>query len=304
MAKRALEVAAAGQHNLLMVGPPGVGKTFIAERLPGLLPGLTLAQSLDLAKLYSFTAQQSFEDEIPFRRPHHKTSYAGLLGGGSPFQPGEVSLAHHGVLFLDELCEFGRDVLEALREPLELHAVRVSRAESHFELPAQFMLIAASNLCPCGASGDGAKTCECTDRDMRSYQQKMSAAIRDRIDLSVALTRPCWADLETKKDERIESSAQVKERVIAARIRQAKRFGIEAMTNAHVERKHLMEHIKLSDAAKVTLQDIQSGQQPSVRSYDKLLRVAQTLADLAEAECVDRIHVLEALGMRKFVAGP
>jgi len=291
----ALEVAAAGGHSLLLVGPPGAGKSLAASRLPSILPPLETAEALEVARIASACGALG-EDGIgrrPFRAPHHTVSPAGLIGGGNPPRPGEATLAHRGVLFLDELCEFHRDTLEALRAPLETGWVSVARAGATRRLPCRFMLVAASNPCPCGR-GEADPECECPPLSVRRYQARLSGALADRIDLLVAIRQPAAEEIGGPPGE---SSAAVRERVAAARARQHRRLG-EGRCNAEMTPAEVRECV-LEDDAAALLAEAYSRRRLSGRAHDRVLRLAQTLADLACANAIGREKIAQALQLRR-----
>lgn len=298
-AKRALEVAAAGGHNLLMIGPPGTGKTMLASRLPGILPDLNEVEALEVATIASLTRRLT-EDYVwrgrPFRNPHHTASPAAMVGGGNPPRPGEISLSHHGVLFLDELPEFQRRVLEVLREPLESGRVVISRAARQVEFPACFQLVAAMNPCPCGYLGDTAGQCRCTPDQVQRYRGRLSGPLLDRIDMHIEVSRPRQVVSLSGPRAPAESSAQVRARVIAARERQFARAG---MTNQRMTSKDVMQYCALNEANDRLLQRAMDALKLSLRATQRVLKVARTIADLEQAERIEREHLHEALSFRR-----
>ena len=299
--KRALEVASAGGHNLLMIGPPGSGKTLLARAVPSILPRMTIDEALDVTRIYSIADQLPSDVPLlrqrPFRAPHHTISHAGLVGGGNWPSPGEISLAHRGVLFLDEFPEFGRRVLEVLRQPLEDKMVTISRAQGSLTFPANFMLIAAMNPCPCGYYGDPVKECTCSLSAITRYQHRISGPLLDRIDIHVEVPR---IDYEKLSDERLgESSSVIQARVEAARERQRIRFkGTDLSCNADMRPQHIREYCKLGKTGDDLLRSAMKQMQLSARAYHRVLKLSRTIADLAGEENIAPVHVAEALQYR------
>lgn len=291
--RRAIEVAAAGGHALLMVGPPGSGKSLAARRFPSVLPPMSSDEILEVARIAGVCGSGPLRAERPFRSPHHTVSAAGLVGGGSPPRPGEITLAHRGVLFLDELCEFRRPALEALREPLESGEVTISRANGRRTLPAGFTLVAAANPCPCGRGSED-PSCECTPAAVARYRGTLSGALADRIDIIVGVAQP---DPEAMSGEDGECSAAVRERVVAARTRMTERFGT-ARPNASATRAEVAR-FELERRARQLLIEAGRSQKLSGRSHDRVLRLARTIADLDDSGPVREGHLAGALQMRR-----
>jgi magnesium chelatase family protein len=295
-AKRALVVAAAGGHNLLMIGPPGSGKSMLAERLSGLLPPLTFDEMLRVASIASVAGEPRAAEPTlspPFRAPHHTTSAQALVGGGTRPRPGEISLAHRGVLFLDELPEFGRGALEALREPLESGVARISRVHDQLAFPAEFTLVAAMNPCFCGYSGDGTDRCKCTPYKLEQYRSRISGPLLDRFDLHVEVPRVSFADI-AEPSERSES-ALLRESVVAARATQLERGG---RLNARLDSRALWRVVKLGAEQRAVLKRAADRWQLSARSSLRVLKVARTIADLEQSAVVSTAHLAEALQLR------
>ena len=300
LARRALEVAAAGGHNLLLVGPPGAGKTMMARRLPGILPPLGIEEALDVTAVHSVAGVlppgSGLIRERPFRAPHHTISNAALVGGGSIPRPGEVSLAHHGVLFLDEMLEFSRHVLEVLRQPLEEGRVTIARAARTTAFPARFMLVGAMNPCPCGFAGDPQRECRCTPPQVAHYRGKLSGPLRDRLDLTVEVAA---LPIEAMSDGGGEPSAAIRARVVAARERQAQRLtGDALLTNAELTPALMMTHCALTAAALRVLRAAAVRMTLSARGYDRVRKVARTIADLEGEDEITADAIGEALQYR------
>jgi magnesium chelatase family protein len=300
--KRALEVAAAGAHNILMVGPPGSGKTLLARALPAVLPRMTIDEALDVTRIYSVADMLPAEIPLvrarPFRAPHHTISFAGLVGGGNWPRPGEVSLAHRGVLFLDELPEFGSRVLEVLRQPLEDKLVTISRAQGSLTFPASFQLVAAMNPCPCGYAGDPVKPCSCSPGMVTKYQKRISGPLLDRIDIHISVPR---VEYDKLSDKRVgEPSHVVRERVERARDRQRARFkAVEGVSsNADMRPAEVRQYCALDATGTSLMKAAMSQMQLSARAYHRVLKLARTIADLASADAIAPQHLAEALQYR------
>ncbi len=303
LAKRALEVAVAGAHNVLMIGSPGSGKTMLARRIPSILPPMTVEEALEVSKVHSVAGREkcggSFVTSRPFRAPHHTVSAIGLLGGGTNAAPGEVSLAHRGVLFLDEFAEFPRQALEVLRQPLEDGHVCVARAAAACDYPSRFLLVAAMNPCPCGYFGDRTHECRCTQSQILKYQRRISGPLLDRIDIQIGVSAVSVAELD--RLEPGEPSADVRARVVRAREIQAARYaGLEGVrTNADAKSRDLKDVCRLTFSAAAEIRRVIEALGLSARAYDRILRVSRTIADLAGKTDVDLECVMEASSYRK-----
>jgi magnesium chelatase family protein len=300
-AKRALEIAAAGGHNVILNGPPGSGKTLLAKTMPSILPRLTLPESLEITKIFSVSGKLAKGEALvtvrPFRSPHHSASAVSLVGGGTYPKPGEISLAHRGVLFLDEFAEFPKNVLENLRQPLEDGKITVARAKGSLEFPARFTMVAASNPCPCGNATDPEKVCSCTPAQIIKYQRKISGPILDRIDLHVEVPRMNFQKLEEEKSG--ETSEEIRERVEKARSVQRERFkNMDIITNSEMGSDQIKKFCPLDQNCIELLRSAVSSMHLSARSYHRLIKISRTIADIAGMEKISPTHIAEAIQYR------
>lgn len=297
--KRAIEVAVSGFHNILMIGSPGCGKSMIAKRIPTILPPLTFEEAIEITKIHSVAGilKKPIVDERPFRAPHHTISDIALIGGGTIPKPGEVSLAHNGVLFLDEFPEFRRDALEALRQPMEDGKVSISRAKGRIEFPSRFLLVASMNPCPCGWYGDKTHKCQCTLSQILKYRKKISGPLLDRIDIHIEVTSLSPNLLFEDKEE--EPSKKIRERVISAWKIQQERFKNDNINfNGHMDTSQIKKYCVMDDEAKKILKNAIEKLNLSARSYDKIRKVARTIADLENSEIIKSHHISEAINYR------
>ena len=298
--KRALEITAAGGHNCIMIGSPGSGKTMMAKRLVTILPELTIDEAMEITKIHSISGELRNDGLIlnrPFRMPHHTIPISTIIGGGKIPKPGEISLAHYGVLFFDELTEFNRNILESLREPLENREVIINRLSGNYQYPCNFMFVASMNPCPCGYYGDEEKECKCTPQEIHRYLRKISGPLLDRIDIQIEVKRPKFEKISSK--EKVETSSKIRERVNRTRkiqLERYKSYGI--LSNSELNTKMIAEFCKLDEKGEELLENAFKKFKLSVRAYERILKVARTIADLEEKESIEFKHVAEAIQYR------
>ena len=300
--KRAMEIAAAGSHNILLIGPPGSGKSMLSKRLPSILPDMTWEESLEVTQIYSVMGMLSPTSPLvkrrPFRSPHHTISNAGLAGGGVNPKPGEISLAHKGVLFLDELPEFRRDTLDMMRQPLEDKLVTISRVSGSVTYPSEFMLVCAMNPCKCGWRGDPSNRCTCSEHAVEAYRSRISGPLLDRIDIIVEVPAVHFEDLRKRAES--EPSSEIKKRVNEARKVQHMRFGEDSgMCNATMDQEALRNFCCLDEECASMMKDAFEVMGLTARSYDRILKVARTIADISGSENIQPMHIAEAIQYRK-----
>ncbi len=301
LAKRAVEIAAAGSHNLILMGPPGIGKSMLARRLPGILPPMTRGEILEVTRIHSARSKEGsgLVVQRPFRDPHHSASLASLVGGGPAARPGEVSLAHGGVLFLDEVLEFNRSALESLRQPLSDFKITISRVKDCVEYPSRFILVAALNPCPCGFRGHPSKPCICSPKLVSSYFSRVSGPLLDRIDLQVEMSPLDFSDWAVQNNKTAESSEEIKKRVIGARAKQQERLGREDFAaNAYLTQSEIRRYCVLSTSAMDSLRHAAQKFELSARGLDRVLKVSRTIADLDDSDLIEVRHIAEAMNYR------